>query len=372
MNELSATFNAAFTEYLSAYSSLSGGVPVTDQPGVSGVECLEGLVARFRQVAAMAEGLDVVSDNEELDDISTASLKYLMVPFVLGDLSTKVTHVDDRLDALNDALVYFHRFLARMQSLGVGGVDQWLQSADNEEEPEGPHPARPDPATDRTRRIERYRQQKELDSRIQRLFALRQRTAREKVADPHGERDEHDWGKSVDEENERLLLVSLLERSAAAAMAEVEQIRRELPMLERFLADRRQVQEARQHRQEPTRSAPASSQQRPGLASLMGQPSELRQLYRQAVLRPSHRLPTISLAQCADMEMAIEVHEMGAQPGGDIVQTYTGAAAQGSGNDHGKEEDDRVDEQQEKKDRDWDDWKDDHPKGSGNKMVNIG
>ncbi|KAH0483050.1 MAG: uncharacterized protein KVP18_003337 [Porospora cf. gigantea A] len=69
------------------------------------------------------------------------------------------------------------------------------------------------------------------------------------------------------------------------------------------------------------------------------------------VFQPFYTLPTMTLAEVADIEMAMALTPQVPEP---------------------EKDDDVMDEAQEMKDRLWDDWKDMNPRGSGNKMANIG
>lgn len=60
-------------------------------------------------------------------------------------------------------------------------------------------------------------------------------------------------------------------------------------------------------------------------------------------------MPTMSLAECARREMEMEIVQ-----GSGVVQSWE------------SESDDDVEK------RVWDDWRDENPRGSGNKMVNRG
>ena len=69
------------------------------------------------------------------------------------------------------------------------------------------------------------------------------------------------------------------------------------------------------------------------------------------VFQPFYTLPTMTLAEVADIEMAMALTPQAPES---------------------EKDEDVVDEAQEMKDRLWDDWKDLNPRGSGNKMANIG
>eukprot|EP01054_Gregarina_sp_Poly1_P006367 Gregarina_sp_Poly_1__6366@NODE_3393_length_1126_cov_146_605288_g211_i2_p1_GENE_NODE_3393_length_1126_cov_146_605288_g211_i2NODE_3393_length_1126_cov_146_605288_g211_i2_p1_ORF_typecomplete_len106_score21_78TAP42/PF04177_12/2_8e10_NODE_3393_length_1126_cov_146_605288_g211_i27081025 len=100
--------------------------------------------------------------------------------------------------------------------------------------------------------------------------------------------------------------------------------------------------------------------------------AELRKFYASKVFAAGHSkrrndmgkncssvLPSISLAEAGDYDMKIEV---------DRLQ----AAQKKTVKEFDDKSTDSDDDAKELKARQWDDWKDAHPKGSGNTMVNRG
>ncbi|KAL8167671.1 hypothetical protein V2J09_009170 [Rumex salicifolius] len=71
---------------------------VVDQDGIrKGCQALEKCVE-------MISKLGLFSSNETTDDISTSNLKYLLVPYYLGELTEKFLQ-DDRIQVLEASLV---------------------------------------------------------------------------------------------------------------------------------------------------------------------------------------------------------------------------------------------------------------------------
>lgn len=89
------------------------------------------------------------------------------------------------------------------------------------------------------------------------------------------------------------------------------------------------------------------------------------------IFRPSWNLPTMSLQQLGDIEHADAIRRSEMQQ---IVESQ--AMFQPRRYDQlvrdGMEDDDNLVEQSAKLDREWDDWKDENPKGCGNKMSERG
>lgn len=53
------------------------------------------------------------SKNENIEEIPTADIKYMLLPFMLGSLALKLTNNGNRLDVVKTAEVYFRDYLQR-------------------------------------------------------------------------------------------------------------------------------------------------------------------------------------------------------------------------------------------------------------------
>lgn len=53
------------------------------------------------------------SDNENIEELPTADIKYMLLPFMLGSLALKLTNNGNRLDVVKTAEVYFRDYLQR-------------------------------------------------------------------------------------------------------------------------------------------------------------------------------------------------------------------------------------------------------------------
>ena len=89
-------------------------------------------------------------------------------------------------------------------------------------------------------------------------------------------------------------------------------------------------------------------------------PSTIKNLYKSKVFVPDFTQPTMTLATFADQEMraAVERARVPLKTNDDDFSHYRDL-----------EEEELI---RDDKARHWDDWKDDHPRGSGNKMHNLG
>eukprot|EP00913_Durusdinium_trenchii_P013321 g12503.t1 len=154
----------------------------------------------LKHIAAQVMQLRLFSPNEELDDISTTDLKYLLVPYMLAEVVAATREMEKRLPSLREALLFWRAFAADCQRLGVGHDDDYA-AVDREQEPS-------DPASKREEKIARYKRCKELDQKVSYLFGQK----REDLG------DEYLWGagSSFDEDMERELILMLLRRAVAS------------------------------------------------------------------------------------------------------------------------------------------------------------
>jgi len=279
-------------------------------------EVRDDLRMECRSLASEVEKLNLFSVNEEVDDIHTNDLKYLLVPALLGRILTECTDMERRYDHLKQSIVAYQVFLSRARRFKFA-------------------PEEEDNITDagklRMRKIERLKFSKTLDAKIVYLLERKKELCGE----------EYNWGTAgaLDEEKERELIISLTQRTAIEAIDNIASAESELPLLEM----RRGIQEGlipAPKKEEPMK---------PWIVSIKD-PTELRRMYMEQVFQPDILMPTISIADAADFELeqALELAEKQNRPKPVLTE-----------------------EEEDMKKRNWDDWKDDNPKGWGNKQTNI-
>lgn len=209
-------------------------------------------------------------------------------------------------------------------------------------------------AENRDEKIARYRRSKELNEKVEWFFRRKKRATG----------DAFKWGCSseFDESMERDLILALLSQAVSSTANNVPLAKYELKMLEEM-----------ERRGGPSKHPPPPPKEpveKPWVVRIQDK-SELYKLYKDQVFQPHIPLPTMTLAELADREMA-EVQERETRTR--VVKQFSEAEAREryyNGDRDGTRENDE-DEEKAVKDRNWDDWKDEHPKGSGNKNWNRG
>lgn len=95
------------------------------------------LIELFKKCEFMLDELHIFSSNEELDEISTSELRYMMIYAILAWLYSKVasTKPQDRLPDLFAARDYFHKYLLVSKNYGLHNYD--IDKKSNEEQQQG-------------------------------------------------------------------------------------------------------------------------------------------------------------------------------------------------------------------------------------------
>jgi hypothetical protein len=342
------------------------------------------------------------SANEEADDVKTADLPYLLIDFFLGKLLMRTTDIDRRAVLLRSGCAHLSSFLQRLRALKLlsredaAAFDRLEGTADGTAAPLTAHARR-------EAKMAGWRREKETREQLAALAA--ELAASEKSgfggADGAWEALAAGGAGAGDEERTRQWLLLTLRGSAAKAVQDIEMAAREQTMLAHRAAlaradggpkpadDRmrsgaggRARPGARRlwggargggERRDDRRSDDSAERNarsgislaRIGPSALDGSLQVRREVLRDGVFRPAHNLPTMSLEDFADAEMAdaiarSEAAKRAQEEGRGPVLKYRELVAEG------KEDDARLVDLATYKDRAWDDWKDAHQKGAGN------
>ncbi|KAH9724111.1 PP2A regulatory subunit TAP46 [Citrus sinensis] len=317
----------------------------------------------------MVGKLGLFSSNETKDDISTANLKYILVPYFLGELIEKIAQ-DDRLQILKASQAKLKEFISFCE----------IMELVPEEELEAVAQAKPTAFTDqRARKIARFKRQRAAESKLQEIKERKERRGRstraaapsapveageEDVLDDDGE-EEREGGEEEFSEvvlDERSKKAESWHRDAAirAQYTKPAQPITCATFAQDVLEGRAKVSQAHEHKHQPMIFGPAS---------LVGGglTSERERLAAQ-VFQPMHRLPTMSIEEAGlkEMEMMNKWQERNVK----LMEEANSAWYKDnrklgtSENDNEDDDDDAV-----QKARAFDDWKDDNPRGAGNKKL---
>ncbi|NXH22183.1 IGBP1 protein, partial [Bucco capensis] len=320
----------------------NGAEPSTGAPAVQ-EKVRQGLDALQRATAMVAQ-LDLFSENEELEEIASADLKYLLLPALLGAMILKQVDLSRRLEHLESARAHFWRFLKLCRSYGLGKfqLPPATTSTSGEEDagspsPRGPAAAQPSLVTmalSRQAKIERHNQKKELENRLASL----------RPSVESGQADEDQIREFYSLEIQKWIMSSL---------EEVESIDQEMVIL-------------RSRGTAKLPPAAAHGPSRPGRTPL--KPFILTRNAAQAKVfgagYPS--VPTMTVD---------DWYEQRARQGAAAAQSAPPRAPGINDEELQKQQQEKKEEEDDEealqKARDWDDWKDTHPRGYGNRQ-NMG
>ena len=324
--------------------------------------------------------LSLFSKNETIEDISTKSIAFLAVDHflatALGNLPVEPGAMARRKENIERSLTLWGNFLQRLEALEMLSKEEekefHLLLENQEEEASSPNLH----YVDRQVKIARHKAKQEQRKEIEKLKALMHRRNRCDIA-PEDEMDGHDMDSL-----ERSLILKELQIFKVEALENWLQSVRELPMIDHMI----KMETERQHRQkhlgdgnkineQDSRHPPRSNK---GLKvthitqdSSTGQLRFKKEEIRSKVFRPGWSQPTMSLEELGEKEYkeAIEREERQKQAEAERIhqpKRYDELVRDGM------EDNEELVEASAKLDRDWDDWKDENPRGSGNKMANRG
>jgi hypothetical protein len=255
-----------------------------------------------------------MSRNEELDDVSSTGLLMLVIPYVIGDIlyNDIPFETENRIKKLVDVQNHWEEFLEKVEQIDVRVV-----KVDTD---------------DRSRKLESHRRQQFLRPVVSKLsHALTLRTS-----------DMDDFRDDI---------VAMLELFALKVQNDLRFVVDELLVLQSRPSDG-QEDAHKNNKQQETRK----------LWSMKLDKTRIRTIMQQEVFRPDITMPTISLEEFAQWEYD-RIQDMNKKS---VLSELE------SCEDQFYKAQRKEESQQEIKDRSWDDWKDDNPRGSGNKLVNRG
>uniref|UniRef100_A0A452E7M8 Immunoglobulin binding protein 1 n=1 Tax=Capra hircus TaxID=9925 RepID=A0A452E7M8_CAPHI len=276
----------------------------------------------LKKAAEMLSQLELFSQNEDLEEIASTDLKYLMVPAFQGAFALKQVNPSKRLDHLQWAREHFLNYLTQCQYYHVAEFElpktKTNSAENNTANSSMAYPSIVAMASHRQAKIERYKQKKEVEHRLSAL----------KSAVESGQ---------ADDEHVREYYLLHLRRWIGISLEEIESIDQEIKIL-------REKDSAKE-----VNTSFTTKQKRLFIVFGAGYPS---------------------LASMTVNDWYEQHRKFGALPDQGIAKTtseFKRAAQQQEDQEHEEEEDDQA----VRKAREWDDWKDTHPRGYGNRQ-NMG
>ena len=335
------------------------------------------LLAQLQERIARAA---IFSSNETIEDLSTGSIPLLALEHhlavALTQLPTGPSGMAVRLHNLERAMTLWSKFLHTLERLELLQPNEAkdLQILEDLGGTDVSDMARmAPPTTNRDAKIARYQAKKQAEQEQQRLQAMTERRSRLGV-DSNETMDGYD-----DDTLQRELALKTIEIYKQDAIEEWSGVIRELPMITRMAKQ----QEAQSGDDRYLNQAENDSRQRPNpknapplqlthiTKDASGQIQIRRDTARNEVFRRGWNQPTMTLEELAEREVAEAMARDERQKVAEAQQRDAPRRYEQLVKDGLEDRADLVDASAEL-DRKWDDWKDENPRGSGNKRGDVG
>lgn len=340
---------------------------------------LASLLKEFDTIQSLVNSLALFSDNEKLKEVSTSYLPFATVPYYLACLYMKLLAdillgfafdksdlLKHKLNNLQRAKVHTALFLHQLEAFGGVLTEEQTKRIDSFANSYNPSieeiTALGNAVTQRAEKIANFKKERELQ---QKLLILDQYYKTSK-----NEHDDEDILRALDEDVVRAVYIDQLKLFSLYSFKNLELIAMELQvLLNRPAFEKAAKQDKAERPQEKdddfgyttrVESNPNRKKKISELISAQGkilQPFTItsdKQELRKKVFGTGQVLPSMSVEEYLDYELA------------------NGKMLKPESNDNAYQSSDEDDSDEEIRKREWDDWKDDNPKGSGNMKANIG
>jgi hypothetical protein len=282
----------------------------------------------FQSCAVLIIHNGLFSSNEELTDFSSNSLKYLSIPYYLGELYRRIPSSvpPERLNSLNQSKSYKDKFINTCIRLGILSKED-INAYKNE--------ATANPQFKREEKIRRFRREKEISQLLNNLL-------QEKL------KKGIDEDLEEDSEFERKTTILILENQAIKTIDSLSTLNQEIGIVIHMNTLMEQ-----NGGKLPT---PQPPEPRPP-----GQPpiviTDPRAVVKDNVFKPGWNLPTVSIEQAAEIDYQEMIQREARQKESERKKSEKLVKEFGDDEEEAKEL---------QKTRDFDAFKDEHPRGSGN------
>ena len=323
-------------------------------------DLLTAAIQLYEECLEIASQISLFSPNESLEDITTSDLQYLLLNFRIAELVVRINDRESRKANLQRAQDHYERYLKRLDNYDLLTRDDFKLLEQYREAPNTFSTASAtDAAARRDTKIKRFKEEKALKEK---LAYMRQNP---RILEE-------------DDEKARELELTNIAYATHQSFASLESIAMELHILS--LAPSTPLPDIRSMTLDDGRDR---TRERNGYTDRLDGPQHLsagmkgplldskgkplrpftllpRQELKQGVFRPDHSLPTMSIDEYLEEE----------RKRGGMIEDGSGGAASGE-KKYVDEDDYEEADKATMKARDWDEYVEANPKGSGN-TINRG
>ena len=364
-------------------------------------------IGQLEQIQKDVATLALFSSNETIDDISTKSLPLTALDFhlAMAHLGVSAKKSTQRKSHVTQGMNLLNTFLQRMEQLELLSKEHIrdyhelldITSISSEQQQQDVTTDHVDVAflprripaggqeQQREKKIARFRAKQQAQNEVNRLRSLQQRRGRLLATC-----DEEEQMDGYDQESlERQVALTTLSVLVAEALDEWYQALRELPMIEMAITMEQQQERHYHHgggailipkehdtRQPPPRNILSGSNKPLQLThitqdTVTGQLQIRKEEIRSQVFRPGWNQPTMTLQEFGELEMKAAMEREARQKISEAEQRNAPRRYEFLVRDGLEDNADLVDASAQL-DRDWDKFKDENPRKSGNKMGDRG
>ncbi|KAL8854374.1 MAG: hypothetical protein Q9221_000861 [Calogaya cf. arnoldii] len=325
---------------------------------------LRATIGAFQQCQQLTERLAIFSPSETEDDIASVDLQYLLINHYLGELlrQDSTTNRKTLLQQSQTAYELYLKLLDTYDMLSKADAklyQRYLSSRDDFS-----LLSISDPTARRNTKISRYKQEQELNLKLRSLaqvpLALQQNddAASREIYLAEIQLCTHNTFHALDIINQELQILALMPQTSPAPQPEEQ----EIDYRHRNGIPNNKDDSNYSERLDPPLSQLLNNGKAGPILSKEGKPLkpftllDSRQRFQNGVFRPDHSLPTMTI----DEYLAEEKRRGGMVDGG-------GQTGVGAGQEADEDDLERADMETMKK-REWDEYVEANPKGSGNTM----
>lgn len=342
---------------------------------------LANLLQEFEVIQTLVDSLSLFSDNEKLSEISTSYLPFATIPYysscillkLLADSKPEFDYDKNDIlkykqDNLHKAKNKIAMFLNQVETFGDILTPEQAKRINSFKNSYNPTideimAITEAPTTQRAEKIANFKKERELQQKLQILDEHYQHASNGDIE------DDEDLFCTFDEDTVRAVYTDQLKLFSLLSFKNLELIAMELQVLKRRPA----FEEARNSR--PTETQEVGDElgyttrlennplRKKNISELISKQGKILQPFvitkdkqelRRKVFGTGQVLPSMSVEEYLDYELA------------------NGKMLKEESKEQAPDDSDADDSDEELRKREWDDWKDENPKGSGNMKANIG